>query len=247
LLLVAFSSATAQLRDSFEGPQPTWSLREADCGVRLLAHERTYRVSQSGQASEHLRLVLGNGTFAYLAQPIGKAPVIRELQPSLFVKADKANVQLLARVVFPRSIDRGTGKPIASWLRGESYTDVGEWQKLTIRDVGQLVAREAVALRTQGRRDIDEREAFVDMIVINAYTGAGAVEIWLDDLEIQGYVNLDEENGPQIARRPADPNDPSGSDPSAAPSAVVQGSLLLARGRPLMLRAIQHQGEPLSG
>ena len=117
LLLIAVSTASAQLRDSFEGPQPTWSLREADCGVRLLAHERTYRVSQSGQASEHLRMVLGNGTFAYLAQPIGKAPVIREFQPSLFVKADKANVQLLARVVFPRSIDRGTGQPVSSWLR----------------------------------------------------------------------------------------------------------------------------------
>ena len=127
-------------------------------------------------------------------------------------------MQLLARVVFPRSIDRGTGQPIASWLRGDIYTDVGEWQKLTIRDAGQLVAREAIALRTQGRRDIDEREAYVDLIVINTYTGAGTVEIWLDDLEIQGYVNLDEENGPQIARRPADPNDPRGSDPSAAPA-----------------------------
>src|SRR5687767_4628801 len=74
--LVTIESARAQLRDSFEGPQPTWSLREADCGVRLLAHERTYRTSQSGQASEHLRLVLGNGTFAYIAQPIGKAPLI---------------------------------------------------------------------------------------------------------------------------------------------------------------------------
>jgi hypothetical protein len=245
LLLVALNSVHAQLRDSFESPQPTWSLREADCGVRLLAHERTYRTSQSGQASEHLRLVLGNGTFAYVAQPIGKAPVIREFQPSLFVKADKANVQLLARVVFPRSIDRGTGQPIASWLRGESYTDVGEWQKLTIPEAGQLVAREAIALRTQGRREIDEREAYVDLIVINAYTGPGATEIWLDDLEIQGYVNLDEENGPQIARRPSpadQPTDPRDMPPAAA---SVQGSLLLVRGRPQMVRAVQHQGEPL--
>lgn len=244
LVLAAINTASAQLRDSFEGPQPTWSLREADCGVRLLAHERTYRTSSSGQASEHLRLTLGNGTFAYVAQPIGKAPIIREFQPSLFVKADKANVQLLARVVFPRSIDRGTGQPIASWLRGESYTDVAEWQKLTIREAGQLVAREAIALRTQGR-EIDPREAYVDLIVINAYTGQGTTDIWLDDLEIQGYVNLDEADGPQIARRPSPADgmhDPRQQPPAAA---VVQGSLVLVRGRPLMVRAIQHRGEPL--
>src|SRR6185503_5556916 len=81
--------------------------------------------------------------------------------------------------------------------------------------------------------------------VVNAYTGAGAVEIWLDDLEIQGYVNLDEENGPQISRRPSDPGDPRERADLPAAAAVVQGSLLLVRGRPLMIRAIQHQGEPL--
>lgn len=53
-MLVA-PSASAQLRDSFEGPQPTWTLKEADCGVRVLAHERTYRAARSGQASEYLR------------------------------------------------------------------------------------------------------------------------------------------------------------------------------------------------
>ncbi|HEY2892685.1 MAG TPA: hypothetical protein VGJ16_00680, partial [Pirellulales bacterium] len=29
------SPAIAQLRDSFEGPQPTWSLKAGDCGVRV--------------------------------------------------------------------------------------------------------------------------------------------------------------------------------------------------------------------
>src|SRR5687768_12648778 len=154
-LLIFAQPTRAQLRDSFEGPQPTWSLKEADCGVRVLTHERSYREGKSGQASEHLRLALGNGTFAYLVQPIGKAPVIREFQPSLFLKADRANLQILARVVFPRTIDRGTGQPVSSWLRGDVYTDVGRWQQLSIRDCGQLLAREVVALRTQYGRDID--------------------------------------------------------------------------------------------
>src|SRR4051794_33522384 len=87
--LVAFfcEHARAQLRDSFEGPQPTWSLKQADCGVRELLHERDYRDARTGQASEHFRLSLGNGTFVYLVQPIGRAPLIDELRPSLFVRA----------------------------------------------------------------------------------------------------------------------------------------------------------------
>ena len=256
-LALTAAPAAAQLRDSFEGPQPTWTLKEADCGVRVLTHERTYRQAKSGQASEHLRLALGSGTYAFLVQPIGKAPLIREFQPSLFVKADRANLQLLARVVLPRTIDRGTGQPLSSWLRGDVYSDVGQWQQLAIRDIGRLMALEVVSLRTQHGPDIDEREAFVDLIVINAYTAQGTTELWLDDLEIQGYVNLDEQSGPQISRRPSEPDAAGGIGREAsygagrsngdadAPLPVVQGSLLLARGRPLMIRAIQHQGEPL--
>jgi hypothetical protein len=254
--LVLFAArAAAQLRDSFEGPQPTWSLKEADCGVRVLTHERSYRDARSGQASEHIRLALGSGTYAFLVQPIGKAPLIREFQPSLFVKADRPNLQLLARVVLPRTIDRGTGQPISSWLRGDVYSDVGNWQQLAIKDVGRLMALEVVSLRTQHGRDIDEREAFVDLIVINAYTAQGTTELWLDDLEIEGYVNLDEQSDAQISRRPSDLEGAagigrevsSGTSRSSAepPLPVVQGSLVLARGRPLMIRAIQHQGEPL--
>src|SRR5689334_2546747 len=88
-LLLSSERLAAQLRDSFEAPQPSWSLKQADCGVRELLHERTYREAHSGQTSEHFRLVVGTGTFVYLAQSIGRAPLIQEFQPSLFVKADR--------------------------------------------------------------------------------------------------------------------------------------------------------------
>src|SRR5688572_13496919 len=107
-------SAVAQFRDAFEGPEATWTLSQADCGVKLLGQERTYRQSHGGQASEHVRLGVGNGTFVYLTQNIGRAPVIAEFRPSLFLKSDRPGVQILARVVFPRNIDRGTGLPVTA-------------------------------------------------------------------------------------------------------------------------------------
>jgi hypothetical protein len=141
IALVVFlgGPARGQLRDAFEGPQATWTLSQADCGVKLLGQERTYRESHGGQASEHLRLSVGNGTFVYLTQAIGRAPVIAEFRPSLFLKSDRASVQLLARVVFPRSIDRGTGLPVTAFLPGDAYTDVGQWQQLVLRDADKLV------------------------------------------------------------------------------------------------------------
>ncbi|MDX1947446.1 MAG: hypothetical protein SFU86_18740 [Pirellulaceae bacterium] len=233
-----------QLRDSFEGPQPTWTLKEADCGVRVLAHERTYRAARGGQASEYLRLGIGTGTFVHVAQPVGRAPIIPEFQPSLFVKSDRPNVQLMARVVFPRSLDRGTGQPLASLIRGDSYTDVGNWQQLSIREISKLLTLETAVLRRQFGSEVDPREAYVDLIVVNAYSAPGNIDLWLDDLEIQGYVNLDEAAGPQIARR-ASP-DPAPGSAEAGQAVVLQGSQLLVRGRPIAPRIIEHRGEPLA-
>src|SRR5437868_4424927 len=119
--------ALAQLRDSFEGPERTWQIsKEADCGVRVLAHDRPYRESHSGQACERFRLTVGNGTFLPVVHPIGRAPLIQEFRPTLYVKADRPSVQLMARVVFPRNIDRGSGRAITSLLRGVMLIDVGQ-------------------------------------------------------------------------------------------------------------------------
>lgn len=241
--LLAVNAALGQLRDSFESPQATWLVGEADCGVRVMSQERTYRESHSGQSSEHWSLAVGNGTRVFLVHPLGKAPIIREFAPSLYLKSDRANLQLLVRIVLPRTIDRGTGRPLTTLLRGDTYTDVGNWQQLHLREAERALALETVNLRTQFGSDVDAREAYADMIVVNAYSAPGNVELWLDDLEIQGYVNVDASVGPQSSARPTASQNVGPPDPSPV---TVQGSLLLVRGRPVMPRIIQHNGEPLA-
>ena len=245
LVLGASAPASAQLRDSFEGPERTWQIsKEADCGVRVVVHDRPLRESHSGQACEHFRLTVGNGTFLPLVHSIGRAPLIQEFKPTLYVKADRPSVQLMARVVFPRNLDRGTNQPITSLLRGDMYTDVGQWQQLAIRDIRRLLDQETRNLRTQFGSEIDSREAFIDLIVLNGYSAPGTVDLWIDDLEIDGYVNLDSTTGPQVTRRSATADLGTSSDQPSEASATVNGSLLMVRGRPLMSRAVQHRGEP---
>jgi hypothetical protein len=243
--LALASLAQGQLRDSFEGPERTWQIsKEADCGVRVQAHDRPYRESHSGQACEHFRLTVASGTFLPLVHSIGRAPLIQEFRPKLFVKADRPNLQFMVRVVFPRNLDRVSGQPITSLLRGDMYTDVGQWQQLSVRDMGRLLEQETRLLRTQFGSEMDSREAYVDLIVLNAYSAPGPIEIWIDDLEIDGYVNLESTTGPQVTRRAAGNDPSSGSDPARAAGASVQGSLLMVRGRPLMPRVVQQRGEP---
>ena len=188
---------------------------------------------------------MGQGTFVYLTQAIGKAPVIDELVPSLWVKADRANLQLLVRVVYPRAIDPGTGRPVSSLLPGSLYTDVGVWQQLKVADLQKLVLRDAAARRLEYKEGFSEREAYIDLVVLNVYSSPGSLDLWIDDLEIEGFLHLGEDVS--VAARPDLANSVGGgaaaSDPRQGVS--VQGSLLLADGRPIMPRIIEHHGEPL--
>jgi len=239
------ASAAGQLRDSFEGADLTWQVsKESDCGVRILEHDRPYRDAHSGQASERFRLAVGQGTFLPLVHSIGRSPVIKEFRPRLFVKADRPSLQLMARVVFPRNVDKGSGQPITSLLRGDIYTDVGQWQQLAIRDAYRLLEQETRQLRTQFGSEIDPREAFVDLIVLNAYSAPGNVELWIDDLEIDGYVNLDSGVGPQMDRHVAGTGSGVGGTGLGTSAATVSGSLIMVRGRPFVPRVVQFRGEP---
>ena len=240
-LLAVCRCVSGQLRESFESPTPCWIVAHADCGVKTLLQERTFRDAHSGSGAERIKLQLGGGSFVYLTQSIGKAPVIAELAPSVYVKADKPNVQLLVRVVYPRTIDPGTRRPVASLLLGESYTDVGAWQQLKVPDVQKLVERDTAVKRLEYKERFSEREAYIDLVVLNAYSSPGSIDLWIDDLEIEGYLNLGEDI--DVTAPFSGGSEQAVADPRRG--VALHGSLLLAHGRPFMPRVIEHQGEPL--
>jgi len=249
LFLVCFCApAEGQIRESFESPQPSWRLSEADCGVRVLAQQRTFRDAHSGNGCEFLRLAVGNGTFVHVSHSLGKAPVIAELAPSMWVKADKPHIQLMLRVVLPRNVDQASGKPLTTLLRGDMYTDVGNWQQLRVPDPATLFARETIALRTQFGTEVDAREAYIDLVVLNVYSSPGNLDLWIDDLEIQGFIPTVDAAGNPLVQKPVERTD--ADERMETPlddrtGSVLMGSILTANGRPFMPRMIQHHGEPL--
>lgn len=249
VLLCALSAVVADRvqahEETFESPETTWRLAESDCRpLRFSKHERQFTGAHSGNGCEHLQVVAGQGTHIYLAHSIPPTRIIAELKPSIWVKSDRHGLQLMARVVLPRS--RENGKPITSFVFGDRYDTDNVWRQLRIDDILTKLNREVVALRTQKGPQLDGREAYIDLLVLNAYTGPGPTKIWVDDLHIDGFApaseiaaNRDEFPATQIEANPVTPAD----SPQEGGGVALQGSILVAAGRPLFVRAIEHQGE----
>lgn len=242
--------ALAGHRDSFESAEPTWRLADADCSARIAVQRRDFQTFHTGQASESLTLVAQRGTYAYLVQEVPQSRVIAEWTATLWIKSDRMGLQLLARAVLPRSRDPHTGGPMTVLLRGDVYDRSGLWQQLAIRGADQLLERQVRILRSQFGPDVDPAEAYVDLLVVNAYGGAGVTNLWIDDLELLGQVPA-----VRFGSRDRDSSNPGAAEsPEAAEAwagvpgrgeiARLNGTVLLVAGRPFFPRAIEYNGEP---
>ncbi len=72
---------------------------------------------------------------------------------------------------------------------GAIYNNPGHWQQLRIDGIPRLLARQLRVLRSQLGTDVDGREAYVQRVLLNVYGGPGVTNVWIDDLEIAGYVS----------------------------------------------------------
>ena len=95
--------------EGFEGPQPSWQDAGGDAQYRVLQHQRLQQNAHTGAGCEWLQLEGDGGSYVYFAHDVGRPRVIDELTPSVWIKADRANLQLAVRVVLPRTADPAIG------------------------------------------------------------------------------------------------------------------------------------------
>jgi hypothetical protein len=99
-------------------------------------------------------------------------------------------------------------------------------------------------LRLQLGQDVDLREAYLDLALLNVYCGVGVVDLLIDDLELQGHVPVKQaqEITPAVDVEQAQFQAPQ--TPAAdAQSIEMRGSVLMVGGRPLFPRVVDHRGE----
>jgi hypothetical protein len=217
-LLAALSAVGQGLaqpwHEDFEGQQSSWREAGSDTQHRIIGHQRIQGDAHAGRSSEWIRLQADVGTYLYLAHDVGRPAIIDELAPSVWVKSDRPGIQIAVRIVLPRTNDPRTGQPLSTVINGTVYNDVGRWQQLQLADLPRLLTRQVHVLRMQYGPKVDQHEAYVDAVLLNVYNGPGTTNLWIDDLEVAGYVPR--QNVQPLSVQPAanlTPVDPRGDRP----------------------------------
>src|SRR5262249_39908935 len=113
------------------------------------------------------------------------APVSDELSISVWVKANRPGVQLLARVVLPHERNpQRIDEPLTTVIRGDLYQLTGRPQRLELRRPVKLLKDQQQLLRAALNRDGAIEDASGDRLLLTLYPGRGQTEVWIDDLEV---------------------------------------------------------------
>lgn len=238
--------------EGFEQKDPSWERLGADVRYNIREQQRTPLIRHTGERSEWISLVGDTGTHVYIGHDVGNPRIIDELVPTIQIRSDRPGIQLLAELTLPRSRNPQTGKSLTTLVRGTSYSKVGKWEQLRIDDLPRLLSRQTHILRNEFGSDVDPREAYISRIVLNVYGGPGATNVWIDDLDIAGYVQA-----PASSTASPEPTASASSTPwkSANLPAVddesqrrvrLDRSILLVDERPFFVRAVRWRGEPLT-
>ena len=245
LMLVA--PADAALRDSFEGPVPSWQATDrSDARHRIEHHARVRGSAHSGEWCERVRIIAGNGSHVHIRHAVGHALVISELKPSVWVFADRPGIQLLANVVLPNTTDAKTGKPVSLLIGGAIYNRIGSWQQLSVTNMPMLLARQVRVMRSQIGPHVDARGAYIDSVVLNVYGGRGTTNVLIDDLEVHGIVARGPSSPSVELHPPITSRFATGRHQMDQPRFRMDGAVLRYGNQPVLVRMVEHNGEPLA-
>lgn len=252
-------------RDGFDGKEPQWARGQANVPFAEEAHLLTNQHAHSLPTSEYIRIKAdangGLNPFVHYTYATSPAPVVDDMTCRAWVRASRPGVQLFARVVLPRERDAARPtEPMTVLLRGEAYkTSEGFWQPLELRRPAKQLKDEQQVLRTKLQRDVNIDGAFIDHVVLNLYTGPGATEVWVDDLEIGPVIQPPAKGqapGMTTSRTTAPAIPPTGVTAVPPPSTArpPQGARvavefnrenLYVGGRKYLMRAVRYSDTPL--
>ncbi|MBQ4142344.1 MAG: hypothetical protein IJD43_02605 [Thermoguttaceae bacterium] len=175
--------------DDFESSSPSWLEFEKDCTAELTLRMRQQGEAFSGKGYEYLQVVCrSEGSKIYLAYPIPPKKVNAALSVQTVLSSNRSGIELLGRVVLPYTVDPVTGKAFCLYVSNRSATTaIRSWQKLTLQNVEREMMSEVRRIQRE-RKDIqfDLREAYLDHVVLNVYSGMVTVDVFVDRLEVSG-------------------------------------------------------------
>jgi hypothetical protein len=241
LLLV--TSAEGQIYDSLDAYPPRWNLDSSDCDARVIKQGHLADEGVAGGACETITFAAANGTEALLVYPIEPVRPLDDLTAIVSVMSARSGARIGIRVRYPYVRNEETRRPVSVVVYGASSKSPGEFASIGVGMIERPMQMKNVAVRREYGSDADLSDAYVDGIVINAYSGSGTTALRMDQLRVEGLIPLSVSvipgNGPapgssqSRSLRVADDSDPRLSRVSAfRPSKIT--------------RILQHNGEPLA-
>lgn len=244
VFLTAFQFLEAQVvhRNTFEGPAPQWIKSNSDAPHEETAHALSDTGASEGARCEYIQLQVKPGNFIHYQYNVGKAPILEELNGSIYLKCNRPGVQLMARVVLPAEPDPSNlDNRLVTYIRGDTYRNAGRWQRLELSRTVQAAKQQQMLMQAHFKKPIDFKGAYVDALVLNTYAGPGPTEVWIDDLQI-GPLAADS----PVAARPDPLGKPvAATRPTRTPVVEYNGNRLLIGGRGFFFRGINFTDTPL--
>ena len=252
--LVPSIPAAGQFHQDFESPATTWNRSDTDCIIptvhwsqnrsqELEAHNRFEKISFQSSA----------GTQVLASHDVSPAFVISELTPSVRIKANRPGTRLMVRVVLPHTPSATGDGPLTTLLSGPAAGRTNQWETLSfeseIKNLQQLLQEEIWVLRRQHGSHVTQRDAYVDKVVLNLYTGTGETNVQIDDLKLDGIVAADRV-AHQVSlqgtiRRDDQVRLTRAEESLEKPTSLVvrDGTVLLVKKKPFFPRIVQYNGE----
>jgi hypothetical protein len=237
-------------RNGFESRDNAWEKGAADAPYREILHEVTDATAHTGQRSEHLQITCEPGKYVYYYYPTGKAPLNDELSISLWMKANRPGIQILARLILPKERNpKNLDEPLTTLLRGDLYQEAGRsrWHRLDLRLPTKLARQQQQLMRAELQRDVDFTDAYIDQVILNAYAGPGFTELWIDDLEIGPLLDATPFRTTSRPTGPVKLTAPNIPSPTQSRSAIVEldHEQLVVNGKRFFFHGVRYSDTPL--
>ncbi len=258
IIVFAGNAWAFQTEETFDGSETGWmtSSTHIDCAIEPGSWQQNRIVDPESNASyEQIDFIAGHGSHLMLSHPVTPSFVIPELQAAVRIRSPRHGVRLHARVVLPHN-QMSDGQTMTVVLDGPESKQQGNLETLTFsgeRSLNKLLKAQLWLLRSKHNQEVTLRDAYVDQLMLNVYTGQGKSSVQIDHLKLDGVVEASEIAKKQYTADDSVRNirsvikDGSGirqASSTAGKSLVVRdGTVILVNEKPFFPKIIEHNGQ----
>jgi len=186
--LSATISGAATFEESYEGPEAKWSVGDSDVHPRVISHALSAEAPHRGRCCERFLIEASAGTRLRLETPMNDARVIDEWRASVWIRSDRPDIRLSARIRLPHFRAPNTGRPVDVLVHGTVSRDADRWERLTVGNLDEGLRRQLPALRAEYGPVGDLAGAVVTHLVLELYSSPGRYDVSIDDLLVVGSI-----------------------------------------------------------